>query len=243
MQTKKRLIGSIALKALTVALILFGLIVKEGNLFLEMTYFTYLSNFFVMLMLALFLVFDIRELCGLGRIRTRWLYLLKFTATVGIALTFFVFISIIAPFMQQGFVAAYIDRMAGSLFRHFVGPILAVADFFLFDYEYRPKKHDALLSAIFPALYALFVIILGYAGVTWEAGEGLLMSAPYPFLNFKSSLGWFGINLKDPFTYDSPGFGTFYMILILCAFFLAFSQVFLYLLEIRKKKAGNKKSV
>ncbi len=240
MQTKKRLIGSIALKALTVALILFGMIVKEGNLFLEMTYFTYLSNFFVMLMLALFLVFDIRELCGLGRIHTRWLYLLKFTATVGVALTFFVFLTIIAPFMQQGFVAAYIDRMAGSLFRHFVGPILAIADFFLFDYEYRPKKHDALLSAIFPALYALFVIILGYAGVTWEASEGVMISAPYPFLNFRSSCGWFGFNFSEPVSPHNSLFGTFYIIIILCAFFLAFSHIFLYLIELRRKKATEK---
>ncbi len=236
MQTKKRLIGSIALKALTVALILFGLIVKEGNLFLEMTYFTYLSNFFVMLMLAVFLFLDIRELMGYGHVRTRILYLCKFTATVGIALTFFVFISIIAPFMQQGFVAAYIDRMAGSLFRHFVGPILAIADFFLFDYDYRPKKHDALLSAIFPALYALFVIILGYAGVTWEASEGVMISAPYPFLNFRSSCGWFGFNFSEPVSPYNSLFGTFYIIIILCAFFLSFSQLFLWLLEKRREK-------
>ena len=241
MKQNKKLIGSIALKGLAVALILFGMIVKEGNLFLEMTYFTYLSNFFVMLMLALFLVFDIRELCGLERIRTRFLYLLKFTATVGIALTFFVFISIIAPFMQQGFVAAYIDRMAGSLFRHFVGPILAIADFFLFDYEYRPRKHDALLSAIFPALYALFVIILGYAGVTWEASEGVMISAPYPFLNFRSSCGWFGFNFKDPVSPENSLFGTFYIIIILYAFFLSFSQLFLWLLEKRRKKAKKEK--
>ncbi len=241
MQAKKQLIGSICLKSLAVFLIFFGLIVKEGNLFLEMTYFTYLSNFFMAIMLAIFLLLDIYTLKTGRAVRTRALYLLKFTATVGVALTFFVFISIIAPFMPNGFMVAYFDRLAGSFFRHFIGPILAITDFFLFDYEYRPRKEDALLSAVFPFLYALLIIILGYAGVTWDAGDGHMMAAPYPFLNFKSSCGWFGFNFNEPLTYKNPGVGTFYSIIVLCVFFLVFSQFVLWLLKCRREAVKKEK--
>lgn len=227
--SSKELNLRIAIKAIAIAVSIYGMCVNFGNL-MFFTYFTNLSNIFIDIMLGIFLVEEIK---GRGKntpLHKNNGYLLKFLATLAISITFLVFLLILAPSDKGGFIQAYVRNGCGSLGVHFVGPLLAIVDFCLFDYEYVSNGRHVVYAVIPPLCYVGFVVILNSLGVHWGR-----MSAPYNFLNFGAPTGWFGFDLKQ-MSGESLGIGVFYMVAVLLLIFLGIGKLFLVVKDIRRKR-------
>lgn len=196
------------------------------------TYFTNLSNCFIDLMLLLSLAGDLQEKKGAFQ-KGNGLYTVKFMATISITLTFFVYMLILAPTSEKGFLGAYMNHGWGSFCVHFVTPVLAILDFFFYDYKFQSQKRHLVYAVIPPLVYVAFVVILAAFGYRWYGD----MYAPYNFLNFGSPTGWFGF---DPslMSSNTTGIGAAYAILALLLIFLGLGKLFLMGKEqVRKKKA------
>lgn len=203
-------------------------ILKTSTSLKSLTYFTTLSNIFIIAIFLVFLINDFKSLTINKKIKVNNnLYLTKFLATISITLTFLVFLLILAPTMPGGIIQAYLINDAGSLCVHFITPLLAIIDFLIFDYDYKSKDIHILYSIIPPICYVVFIIVLSKLGMRWGT-----MLAPYNFLNYGAETGWFGYNPAIR-SWESLGIGAFYMIIILIIIFLILAKV---LLLIKTKK-------
>ena len=197
------------------------------------TYFTNLSNIMVDLALGIFLVLDIILLGsnGTNDKRSNGLYIFKFIQTICITLTFLIYFFFLAP-TSGGHIHAYFTNYGGSFCVHFVTPVLAIIDFFLFDYRYESKKIHALYAILPPLCYVVYVVILGQVfGVRWDG----TMMAPYNFINYGAPTGWFGFDLSQ-ISSESLGVGVVYMFLVLLFIFIGIGQLYLFLKDLRRKK-------
>ena len=219
---KKRIL-SIIIKIIAIVSSIYGIIRTSYSL-LTYTYFTTLSNIFIDVVLLIFLISDIYYLVNKKELEVKnGLYITKFLATISITLTFFVFMTILAPTIEGGFINAYIMYGCGSLCLHFITPLLAIIDFLFLTKGYKSKKSHALYAIIPPLLYVLFVVIASSLGLRWGT-----MGAPYNFLNFKAPTGWFGFDLSI-MGFESLGIGVFYMIVLLTIIFVFIGLLFLWI--------------
>ena len=224
MDRKKRdIVISILIKTIALISSIYG-IIKTYFSPLSFTYFTTLSNIFVSIILFLFLIKDICNLAFNKKIVfNNYLYVTKFLATISITLTFFVYLTILAPTIEGGIINSYLSNGAGSLCVHFITPLLAIIDFLLFDVDYKPNKHHSIYAIIPPLLYVLFVVIASSFGLRWGT-----MYAPYNFLNYGAVTGWFGFDLSY-LGWETLGIGVFYMIILLSALFIVIGRLFIWL--------------
>lgn len=211
------------IKAVAIAASIYGLIVTFSDI-TSLTFFTNISNVFIDIALAVFLAGDYISLIS-GRqniIRRNGFYIFKFMMTICITLTFLIYMFVLAPTNENGFIGSYMNNYAGSLCVHFITPILALLDFFLCDYEFRSKAYHAVFAVIPPLAYLAFVVILALNGMRWYGN----MYAPYNFINFGAPTGWFGFNLSllGP---ETLGIGVFYMVVALIIIFVALGLLFL----------------
>ena len=213
---------SILLKIVAITSSIYG-IIKTYFGIISFTYFTTLSNLFISFVLLVFLLKDIREVMTKKKVvlNNVW-YIVKFLATISITLTFFVFLVILAPTLEGGFINAYLVNGAGSLCVHFITPLLSIIDFLFFDREYQSRKHHAYYAIIPPLIYVLFVVIASHLGLRWG-----VMYAPYNFLNYHAETGWFGFDLSL-MGWETLGIGVFYMIVLLSIIFILIGKLFLY---------------
>lgn len=225
---KKDLRIGIVLKAVVVLGVLYGISMEAMVDTLFYTKFTNLSNLGIGIIFAVFLFRDCRNLE-----RTERLYKMKYICTLCIALTGILYGAILGPGKEGGLLGAYFHNFGGSFCVHFVVPILSFVDFFLCDYEYEGKKQDAVLAAVPPLLYTIFVSVLGYSGLRWGAEK--TMWGPYKFLNFGAPTGWFGFDLSTAGR-DSIGIGIFYFIAVASVIFVVFGFAVLALLRKRGAK-------
>lgn len=123
----KEIMAGLIIKLLSVAASIYGLIRTMDSL-LSFTYFTNLSNIFLDLVLLLFIYFDIELLLSKGKRdrRSNPAYITKYAATISITLTFFVFMTLLAPTNVNGFVYAYLNNGAGSLCVHMIVVLLVI---------------------------------------------------------------------------------------------------------------------
>lgn len=225
----KEIIMGLIMKLISVTASVYGLIRTMDSL-MSFTYFTNLSNIFLDLVLLLFIFFDIELLISKGKrdYRSNPAYITKYVATISITLTFLIYLTMLAPTNANGFLYAYFNNGAGSLCVHMVGPVLAIIDFILFDYEYVSSKKHALFATIPPLAYVVFIVILSSGGVRWGTKY-----APYNFLNFGAPTGWFGFDLSLLGS-ETLGIGVFYMIIVLFVIFSGLGLFFLWLKDRRK---------
>ena len=149
---------SIIVKSIAILASLFGMILSIKGL-LTFTYFTILSNIFIDIMLLIVLVKEVMSIVKKKElILPNSIYITKFLATISITLTFFVFLTILAPTFEGGILYAYFYDGGGSFCLHFVTPILAIIDFLFFDHEYQSKKSHSLYAMIPPLSYVLFIL-------------------------------------------------------------------------------------
>lgn len=142
------------------------------------------------------------------------LAVLKYTASVSIFVTFLIYLTILAPLMPGGIMAAYTQDHWASLCLHVITPAAGIIDFFLNDApEGRWRKVHIALALIPPVMWLAFILVLGAVGILWHG-----MAAPYPFLNYLAPAGWFG---WQPSTAGAAtmGVGVFYAILAMIALF------------------------
>lgn len=233
MSNSERKVGLI-MKLISVAASVYGLIRTMDSL-LSFTYFTNLSNIFLDLVLLVFIYFDIDFLLSKGKRerRNNFAYITKYVATISITLTFLIYLTLLAPTNANGFLYAYFTNGAGSLCVHMVGPVLAIIDFLLFDYGFVSSKKHALFATIPPLVYVLFVVILSNFGVRWGTKY-----APYNFINFGASTGWFGFDLSLLGS-ETLGIGVFYMIVVLFIIFSGIGLFFLWLKDQRRHRLAN----
>lgn len=131
-------------------------------------YYTQDSNLFLMFASIIYTIYTITDKDD--KQLPHWITLLKYSATVCVATTFLVVITILAPIMG-GYKVMVID---GTMkFHHLICPILALITFiFLEKHELNVKK-DALLAMIFTVAYGIVAVSLNIFKI---------MDGPYPFL-------------------------------------------------------------
>lgn len=190
----------------------------------DLTYFTYLSNIFITLILILFLFLDVQVFLTKGKInhKTNGLYTVKFMLTISITLTLFIFFFLLAPTYDSYFAAYFRADNGGSFFLHLFTPMLAILDFFLFDYEFDSKRFHAVYAIVPPLCYVAYTVLLAeLMAYRWEGRK-----SPYNFLNYGAATGWFGFNPKA-ISKDTLGIGVFYSIIVLSLIFLVIGILFL----------------
>lgn len=218
MKMKRKI--SVLIKIIALIASIYGMLQSlDGWFFL--TFFTNLSNIFIDIMLFIFIIYDLKK----AKYIPQGMYLIKFMATISITLTFFVYMLLLAPTNNYGFIGAYLNNGAGSLCVHFITPVLSIIDFFLYSESYIPSEKHVYYSVVPPLVYVGFIIVLGQVfHIRWYGD----MLAPYNFLNYGASTGWFGFNLSL-LSSKTLGIGTFYMIIILLIIFIGLGTLFLKL--------------
>lgn len=230
------------IKAAAVAASIYGMIRMYDD-WMFFTYFTNISNILIDIILVLFLVLDVKKLKGKegksGKDRkNQKLYIIKYLFTISITLTFLVYLCILAPTSNAGFIQSYFRNGAASFCVHFVTPVLAIIDFFLFDYEYQSTAKHAIYATIPPLCYVIFIVILANGfGVRWEEG----MMAPYNFINYGAKCGWFGFE-SGAVNSQTIGIGTTYMMIVLIIIFIVLGEMYLLGKNSRYKAINSKKA-
>ncbi|MBR0393357.1 MAG: Pr6Pr family membrane protein [Oscillospiraceae bacterium] len=186
------------------------------------TFFTLLSNIYVAAVVLMQL------LSGGRKYRV-----LKYSAAVSICITFLVYLFVLAPMMPGGILAGYRQDHYSSLCLHLITPALTIADFFLNDADGVWEKKHVFAALIPPALYLVFILVLGKLGVRWGAGR---MIAPYLFLNYEAPAGWFGF-IPQTANYTTLGIGVFYCILALLLLFTLIAWLFLSIARAAGKRS------
>lgn len=230
--SKKKKLAMIILKAVAIISSVYGLI-RTYNGAYSFTMFTNLSNVAISTILAVFMVLDIMELATDGKKgrKTQRLYIIKYMLTIAISLTFLIYMFILAPTNEEGIWHSYFSNGAGSFCVHFIAPLLAIADYFFYEYESN-KKH-AFYAIIPPLCYVIFVIFLGQVfDYRWYGG----MWAPYNFINYGAPTGWFGFDLSL-LGEESLGIGVAYMIIVLVIIFYGIGRLALFVKDRKTAKS------
>ncbi|MBE7084812.1 MAG: hypothetical protein E7368_02005 [Clostridiales bacterium] len=153
------------------------------------------------------------------------LYILKYIFTVCIVMTGVVFTFLLSPFASD---YGFHTWKFSSVLTHALSPLLAIADFFLDEYHFVPKRKHVWLCMIPPVLYFSISFVLEYFYV--DFGKGLPF--PYYFMNFRSPLGLFGFSGTLPYV-----MGTFYWFILFPALLLLIAVIIQRFKEKRAKKS------
>lgn len=159
-------------------------------------------------------------------------YVFKFMVTIAIAVTFTLYLCFLAPTNKLGFVGAYMNNGCSSLCVHAIAPLLAIADFVLFDYRFRSTRAHLYVATVPPLLYVAYAVMLSECvGVRWGVHA---MRAPYNFLNYGAPAGWFGF-APQTFNATTLGVGVAYLLIIFTLIFIGVGRVFLALKDARAR--------
>ena len=163
--TKREYKGALSIKLIAIIASLYGIILNWKGLF-SLTYFTNLSNIFMVCVLVWALVKHVKHLrnnaacaslCHSDKANALW-YTIKFMATLSIMVTFSLYVFFLAPTNEQGFIAAFTHNYCASLCVHVIAPLFALADFLLFDNPSKSNKYTVWCGVIPPfCLYCVRV--------------------------------------------------------------------------------------
>lgn len=221
---KKKFILSLLIKSLIIIIGISGVImtISIGSFMISYNaflYYTIQSNLVVIIISVIFLIFHcIEYIKGKKIINTCWL-LIKYSITVAITITFLVFFVLLTPTLPASYLLSY-DNFSV----HLIVPLLAILDFFLFDYKIDLSGLKPLLGLGMPLYYVIFVFVLAIIGLDFN-GE----KVPYFFLNY-DKLGW---------VWEKQEMGVVFWIIILCCFMVLLSYLFALGIKYRKKKSKN----
>ncbi len=205
--------GSYIYKSICIIAAVYGCFtISEG--LSTFTKFTTISNIGIAVAVIIVLLDEIAVRRGRAAKPSQGKYLFKFMMTVSILITFMLFLFILAPTNDKGFIGAYLNNSCGSLAHHFIAPLAAIIDFFVYDRAYIPKKSHVLFSMVVPAIYVIYIVILAGLGYRWPNG----MYAPYNFLNFGAPTGWWGFDVSI-ISSTTLGIGVAYLIVVLLLLF------------------------
>ena len=188
--------------------------INLDNLF----FFTIQSNILVFLTAAVCLILDTYSYITLRKFNNSKLYHLKYLVVINITVTFFVFSCFIAPFYPVEMLFTY-----KNLSVHLFSPLIALFDFYYFDYNFNIQKKSYLLGAIYPLIYAIVILSLSTNGKTYNG-----QAVPYPFLDY-TYLSWFDISVSN------HHFGVFYIMIFACLLIIGLSFLLEKFIIMRKK--------
>ncbi|MGI6696435.1 MAG: Pr6Pr family membrane protein [Christensenellales bacterium] len=112
----------------------------------------------------------------------RWLLVLRFAITTGVLLTFVGFSLLLMPRMLN---SPYL-RSLPNLLVHNLVPLLAGADYVLFDYGDAKRPRSALPGLLMPLFYGVFAFAVSQKGRLFARNSRF----PYFFLDYEAN-GWF----------------------------------------------------
>lgn len=142
-------------------------------------YYTIQSNIVIIIISIIFLYLHYLEFKSNKTYTSNSLLVLKFSLTVAITVTFLVFFILLAPTLSTSYLL-FFDNFSV----HLIVPLLAIIDFFIFDYKIDLSKARPLVGLIMPGYYLIFALVLLIFGVEFH-GE----IVPYFFMNYEI-LGW-----------------------------------------------------
>ncbi|RIY30693.1 hypothetical protein CJI48_02635 [Bifidobacteriaceae bacterium GH005] len=244
-----------AIRAIAIIASVYGMAASWEGL-MTFTYFTNLSNLMICVALAGSLLLDTAAFmrarnsacpaaqqdsasqqdsaasCAWFDSKSNAWYIFKFMMTISIAVTFTLYLCFLAPTNKLGFVGAYMNNGCSSLCVHAVAPLLAIADFVLFDYRFRSTRAHLYVSTVPPLAYVAYAAMLSeFAGVRWGVHA---MRAPYNFLNYGAPAGWFGF-APQTFNATTLGVGVAYLLIVFTLIFIGVGSVFLALKDARAR--------
>ena len=181
-------------------------------------FFTVQSNITIILIELVYAVDALLQLLSKKSFSNNILLIIKYIFTVAITITFLVFTTMLIPSLSLDYLFSFRNY---SL--HFIVPILAVVDFFIFNSDIKLTKASCLWGTAMPIYYVIFFLINIPLGTRYLYGD----YAPYFFLNYEN-LTWFSFTNKGP--------GVFYWILILTVAIIGLCYVFYFFMKLRQKK-------
>ena len=184
-------------------------------------FFTVQSNITIIIIELIYAFDALLQLFGKKSISNHVLLMIKYIFTVAITITFLVFVFMLAPTLSVDYLLSY-----NNFSLHFIVPILALVDFFIFNSDIKLNKSNCLWGVAMPVYYVIYFLIGVPMERTYINGD----LAPYFFLNYEQ-ITWFSFTDKGP--------GVFYWILILTAGIIGLCYLFLLFMWLRQKK--NKK--
>jgi hypothetical protein len=132
-------------------------------------FYTECSNFFAMIVCA---IYSLYILFNYNKEIPKWLYLLKYMATLGLIITFIIVILILCP--MYGANGYKMMLLYGSmLYQHLICPILLFFSFVFVDKINKITIKESFFSLIPTIIYALITIVLNILRI---------IEGPYPFL-------------------------------------------------------------
>jgi hypothetical protein len=151
--------------------------------FVGFLFYTTLSNAIVAVMFCVLAVKTLLEIKKRGKTGSCSFYpRISACATVAITVTFIVFWSILAWFLEPKIVMKF-----ESFGQHLIVPLLMIFDYFFFTERGKLKKYDPLLFLVIPFAYMVLVTIVAFAGFVYpiiEPGRTSGRRFPYFFLDF-----------------------------------------------------------
>ncbi len=129
-----------------------GVLIRNG--YESFKFFTTDSNILSAIAALIVLIFDIRILIGKDKEIPHWAVMAKYIGTTSVMLTFATVMLFLGPMFGYYFVLK--DT---AFYMHFVGPLLALLSFWLFETSYIIPKRFIHLAAIPMAIYGVVYVI------------------------------------------------------------------------------------
>ena len=170
---------SLVLNLLIIFLEMIGFVFAFSNHgWSALIYYTELSNILLFVAAMFCVCYTVWDLQGQKIKMPRYVPLLKYAATLSVAITFIVVITVLSWATKYSLWTLLTQQ--SMLFHHTLCPILAILSFLFFE-KYRFKKSDALIAMSFTLLYAVVVIFFNLIGE---------LVGPYPFLMVYAQPWW-----------------------------------------------------
>lgn len=134
-------------------------------------YFTQNSNFFTMIVSAIYIICAVVQIKS-NKIIPTWVHVLRYTSACCLLLTFLVVIFVLIPLEGR---AVYMLFGSHLFFYHTFCPIVSVVSFIFFENE-RPLTRVHTYLTLIPVL--LYALVMGPLNLL------RLFDGPYPFLKF-----------------------------------------------------------
>lgn len=150
-------------------------------------FYTENSNYFALIVSFIFCVGTLKCLKS-GKPLPKWIYSLRFIATVCLTITFIVSVFIIIPFRPS--MTMYMLFHGSSLYQHLLCPLISLFSFICFERTQIISKNNIFYALLPTIIYGMTCVILNLFKV---------MTGPYPFFYFYqipwylSSLSVFGV--------------------------------------------------
>ena len=138
-------------------------------------FFTIDSNILIGIASFVFIIYEILLIKNKINKIPNFVYILKSSGVVSVALTFVVTLFFLAPTSKSGFFSLYLNS---NLFFHFIVPVLSVISFVLYE-GFESKSINILHSTIPMMIYSLFYLINVLLNT-----NGSVITTQYDFYNF-----------------------------------------------------------